>query len=792
MKRPFGCVCLFFVLFIRLFYVCFPPKLPDYSALKGREVYACGQVQGVKVQEINGESQTVYTISRTSLRENSAVSDYFSDKSISVQNTKEAEHTQYVHDKIYCYISHTDIQIHIGAWVCFRGSFVPFEAAENPGQFDSQLYYHVQRIGGSLREGRLIWSDGGKDILSDALYHLKNYLAEKIDGYFTPLYGGVMKTILLGDKTDLDKELKQLFQEGGILHILTISGLHISMLGMGCFRLLRRFGVSQRPAAVLGLIIVIFYGMMIGSQAATFRAICMFVMQMAAVLLGRTYDRLTGLSIAAILLLLEEPMYVFYSGFLLSFGAVLGVTVFSPVVERWSKEKGVVAGYIGKWFSGGVGILLCTLPIQLYFYYEYPLYSMLINVIVLPVLPFLVGFGAVVLAVPGVISVAAVPFVTGCEWLLGAYRWICEWSQRLPYHSLVFGAPKAWQMVLYYGCLIGVLVFGKADALEKVIPRLKRKYSRKHGKDYLRVLQRRLGAGLLFCFVVSVCCLFWRPVKGLTCRFLSVGQGDCAVLQYGQETYIVDCGSTSKSNVGTQILLPCLKYYGVSKVNGVFLSHADGDHMNGIVQWLENYEHSHVELELLILPELAEEALQQEFGELLGLAEAAGVSVTTLGAGDRLSLQAEGWPGFPDIGEGKKLTIEVLHPVKDCSDTEDANGYSQVLLFSYEGQGVLMTGDIGERQEEKLLSEVQEKNIVLLKAAHHGSKYSSTEAFLKNCSPKHIILSYGVGNSYGHPHKAAVARMEAVGARLWYTGRVGAVQCILTGDNLIMESFPFH
>ncbi|MBR3762453.1 MAG: DNA internalization-related competence protein ComEC/Rec2 [Lachnospiraceae bacterium] len=770
MKRPFGCACLFFVLFIRLFYVCFPPKLPDYSTLKGREVYACGQVQGVKVQEINGELQTVYTISRTSLRESSAVSGYFSDKSISVQNTKEAEHIQYVHDKIYCYISHTDIQIHIGAWVWFYGSFMPFEAAENPGQFDSQLFYHVQGIGGSLREGRFIWSDDGKDILSDTLYHVKNYFAEKIDGYFTPLYGGVMKTILLGDKTDLDKELKQLFQEGGILHILTISGLHISMLGMGCFRLLRRLGVAHRPAAIIGLVIVIFYGMMIGTQAATFRAICMFVMQMAAVLLGRTYDRLTGLAIAAILLLLEEPMYVFYSGFLLSFGAVLGVTVFSPVVERWCKEKGVVAEYIGKWFSGGIGILLCTLPIQLYFYYEYPLYSILINVIVLPILPFIVGFGAVVLAVPGVISVAAVPFVTGCEWLLGAYRWICEWSQRLPCHSLVLGAPKAWQIVLYYGCLVGVFgITNKKLAGERLIKGM-----------------------ILSCFAVSVCCLFWRPVKGLTCRFLSVGQGDCAILQYGQETYIVDCGSTSKSNVGTQILLPCLKYYGVSKVNGVFLSHADGDHMNGIVQWLENYEHSHVELELLILPELAEEALQQEFGELLGLAEAAGVSVATLGAGDKLSLRAEGWPGFLSMREKKELGIEVLHPVKNCSDTEDANGYSQVLLFSYGGQGVLMTGDIGEKQEEELLLKVQGKNIVLLKAAHHGSKYSSTEAFLKNCSPKHVILSYGVGNSYGHPHKAAVARMEAVGARLWYTGRVGAVQCILTGDNLIMESFPFR
>ena len=769
MKRPLGCACLLFILFIRVFYTLFPPLLPDYSAWKGRTVYVNGQVVSIKEQEINGEIQTVYLLEGVSLEKSSTVqTSYLSDKNNSVSNTKDNSGTTYVHDKIYCYSNISNSQIPIGSRVWVKGSFQPYESAQNPGQFDSKFYYHIQDIGGGIWDAEVIWCNQEKTLFSQSLYNFKQYFLQKINTYFSPKYAGVMKTILLGDKADLDHALKDLFREGGILHILTISGLHISMLGMGCFNMLRRLKVPVKSAAVAGLLLVVMYGAMIGTQAATFRAICMFAMQMSALLLGRTYDRLTGLSVAAMLLLLEQPLYVFYSGFLLSFGAVLGVTVIAPLVEKLCKDKVTIVKWFGKLFSGGIGILAATFPIQLYFYYEYPIYSMLINIMVLPCLPYIVGFGAIVLATPGDVSVVALPFVYVCQGLLWGYEQICLQSQKLPYHCLVLGAPAGWQIVLYYVCLF---LWG---------------YLLLHGK--------KKWVSLLVCgaMMAAVVILMIRPVFGLTCRFLSVGQGDCTVLQYGQETYVVDCGSTSESKVADNILLPCLKYYGISEVDGVFISHADGDHMNGILQWLTTYEHSHVKIGRIVLPSLGKEALEQEFGELLRSAETLDIPVTTLGAGDSLQ-----------IGE---LGLEVLHPVKYCKDVEDANGYSQVLLFTYQGHGILLTGDIGAEQEMALLeklSEVQERtqynvqksskdaklnalntgwNIAVLKAAHHGSKYSNSSEFLQAAMPEHIILSYGVGNSYGHPHADAVARMKEINAELWYTGRHGAIMVEINGE----------
>lgn len=773
MKRPLGWACLLFILFIRLFYVCFSPSLPDYANISGREVYINGQIISIKVQEVYGELQTVYTLSDVTLQESSAVSwdSYLSDKSDSAENAKEENLNAvgdllYSHDKIYCYAAKEYSNVHIGSWVWLKGRFEPYDAADNPGQFDSRFYYHMQGIGAVLKDAELIWSNGKCNMLQEKLQICKAFFLDKLSANFSEKYGGVMKTIMLGDRSDLDKDLKKLFQEGGILHILTISGLHISMLGMGCFRLLRKIGASPKVSAVVGVVLVLLYGAMIGTQAATFRAICMFALQMAAILTGRTYDRLTGLSVAAVLLLLEQPLYVFYSGFLLSFGCVLGVTVIPVVFERVCKDKSTVVKLLCKTFSGGVGVLLATLPIQLYFYYEYAIYSMLINVLVVPLLPYVVGLGIVVLTIPQGWTVVAGVFVWACEGLLYIYEWICVQSQELPFHSLVFGAPEGWQIVGYYGCLVMWIAWLKfmADG-GKILDICK------HIKNVKIGLMCTITGSI---FLGSAIVLIWRPVEGLTCRFLSVGQGDCAVIQYGSENYVVDCGSTSISNVGTQVLLPCLKYYGISEVDGVFISHSDEDHMNGIVQWLEAYEHSHVRIGSIILPSLTAEALMEEFGELIELAELQNIPIVTLGAGDKLAL-----------GE---LAINVLHPAQDCSETADANGYSQVLLLQYAGESILMTGDIGAEQESWLCKDISQQ-ITVLKAPHHGSKYSSSAEFLAACSPQHIILSYGVGNSYGHPHRAAVERMQEIGSRLWYTGRKGMIECVVTGSKVQIRGF---
>lgn len=747
MRRPLLGACLLFILCIIVFYLCVPPTLPDYTELDGEEVYVRGTVTSISTQEYFGEIHTVYTLDGVELHKSMA----------------EAGNTSYTNDQIYCYTKEPFQKTYIGSHITVKGAFSAFEKAENPGEFNSQLYYHILGAGGSLKDAQLISTDGAVRYLQQTLHQIHIFFIQKTENSFSEPYAGIVQAILLGYKSNLDGEIKQLYKEGGMLHIMTISGMHISMLGMGCVRFLRKIRVPGKVSAVVGIAVVILYGMMIGMQASTFRAVCMFSLQMLAKVRGRTYDSFTALGVSATLLLLGQPMYIFSNGFWLSYGCVLGIILATPILSSVCKVKSkIVKGIVSK-LMASFGILLVTLPIQLLFFYEYSLYSVIVNFIVLPFLPFVVSLGAITLAIPKMLAGVQGVSATACEMILWAYEWICENFRKLPYHSLVFGAPSWWQMVFYYVCLVLFLLALKYKGGSKMpVKRL-----------------RLIGTVMFLC---SGALLLLRQTEGLTCRFLSVGQGDCAIVQCEGKNYLIDCGSSSKKSVAEDILLPCLKYYGISNVEGVFVSHADEDHINGITQWLENYEHSHVQMESLILPDLGASALQQEFGELLALAKQQNIAIFTLSEGDKMSLG--------------KLQIEVLNPaviareeMLEQTGNIDSNELSQVLLLEYKGHRVLMMGDVGADTEERILEHLSTKDITVLKVAHHGSKYSSSSKFLEITSPQIAIISAGKDNSYGHPHKEVLERLQGIESNILETAKSGCITTVITPDTLKIKQF---
>ncbi len=753
MRRPLLGACLLFILCIFVFYLWIPPAVPDYRALRGKELYADGIVTSIKTQEYFGKTQTVYTLKNVCLQKSMA----------------DARNERYNQDQIYCYTAKRYENVYIGSHIILKGTFAPFEGAENPGAFDSQFYYHILGAGANLKSAELISTDGAIAHLGQILHQIHTYLLTKTEQLFSQPYMGVIQAVLLGYKGNLDSGMKQLYQEGGMLHMMTISGMHISMLGMSCVRFLQKIKVPTKISAAAGMLIVILYGNMIGIQASSFRAICMFSLKMFAKIRGRTYDALTALGVSAVLLLLKQPMYLKSSSFLLSYSAVLGIVVAAPVVSKlWQSSSKMIRKFADN-VSVSFGILLTTLPIQLYFFYEYPLYSIFINLLVLPLLPFVVGIGVLALVLPWELLGLRSLLVFLCEVMLSFYEWICTLFQNLPYHCVVAGAPQWWQMVVYYLCLIICLV-----AMQKrtTFPRF--------AKQICVVSEAVLSCAIFL--------LFWRPLNGFTCHFLSVGQGDCAVVQYDGKTYLVDCGSGGQKAIAEDVLLPFLKYYGVKEVDGVFLSHADKDHISGIVEWLRAYEHSHIKINTLILPDLRKEALEEEFGEVLSLANVQNIPIHTASAGDNLSL-----------GD---LQVQVLNPISireqvaayyDIENVQiDANECSQVLLWEYQGQSVLMMGDVGTKTEEALLDELRGKKVSVLKVAHHGSRYSSSEAFLVQIRPTLSILSYGENNSYGHPHKEALEHLWGVGSIVLETPKSGCITVEITSDNLKIKQFKHN
>ena len=358
----------------------------------------------------------------------------------------------------------------IGQQIVLEGTFALFSTATNPGEFDAQAYYAAKGIGGRVRKAQILAAGEKYSFLREKLYGFRQVLHDRLAEVFPAKEASVMQTLLLGEKEELDAEVKALYQKNGIAHILSISGLHITLLGMGVYRLLKRLGLPVRAAAVGGAMLLLIYGVMVGMSVSASRAIGMYLLQMLGIFVGRTYDMLTGLGLMALLLVLQEPERLFDVSFLMSFGAVLGICILTPVFSGgcWERDadaesevKGIstwlrtVADILGDsayernkyregWrkvayeeirrmvsavkggFAASVGVILFTLPVQLWFFYEIPAYSVLLNLLVLPFMSAVVA-GGILSLIPGLGIVGTVDCL-----ILWWYEWICERFGELP------------------------------------------------------------------------------------------------------------------------------------------------------------------------------------------------------------------------------------------------------------------------------------------------------------------------------------------------------------------------
>ena len=663
--------------------------------------------------------------------------------------------------KLQCELTNTqEVQsLRLGQHIVLEGVFSHFDAATNHGEFDVRAYSAGKGIGGRVRKAQVLAAEEDYSFLREKLFAFRRRLHDRLAKVFPEKEASVMQTLLLGEKEELDAEVKALYQRNGIAHILSISGLHITLLGMGCYRLLKRLGAPVRVAAAGGAMTLLLYGMMVGMSVSASRAIGMYLLQMLGIFVGRTYDMLTGVGLLAALLVLQQPERLGDVSFLMSFGAVLGICLLTPVFAGDGREdnvgvetaSGVVAGlltvtdilgdsayernkyregwrkvvYERLWhmvsalksgFAASAGVILFTLPIQLWFFYEIPVYSVLLNLLVLPFMSVVMA-GGILSLIPGLGIAGTVDCL-----ILWWYEWICERFGELPGAVWCVGRPAKWQMIVYYSGLF-VLIIGRNYAEKWKRQRLYAAYvaENNHGDGHRaeRERQRRETRGVDDSGrgrkresnrkkmqhsdrYSEICTTRWRHVlanfwytwqgvmtyrSGVMCRivaamilvlivglltgnfdrgsrvtFLDVGQGDGIVVETGQGAYLFDCGSTSRRKIGEYVLKPYLKSRGIQSLRGVFVSHPDEDHMNGILELLENGGEWGITVEQMFLPAITEAERREAFEKLLVAAEYAGVPVSYIKCGDEI--------------RDSRLRLRCLHPEENTT-LADANAYSE-------------------------------------------------------------------------------------------------------------------
>lgn len=686
----------------------------------------------------------------------------------------------------------------LGNQLQVTGGYEPFQCSRNEGNFHEKQYYHSKKIEFRVNAQREILLSSKESRYRVILADLREKLKQELIICLPEKEAGVLINMTLGEKELLDSDIKELYQQAGISHVLAISGLHVSIFGMGAFGILTKLKCPRKPAALLSMGIVYSFGLLSGMELSTVRAVLMFLLMMAGQMMGYSYDSVTALALSGMIQIWGNPFVLDYAGFLFSYGAVLGVTVVAKIIQQAGKEREAEreAGkeekrkrgesekraYAAKGLKrkgeekkqkrnntkiealresdieqeNSLGksvfhflrkskttlmdtifvstcIQLMTLPLSLYFYYETPVYSILTNACILPfmgILLFLGIMGAVAgLFFRGIARLVLFP----AGWLLQANEAICRLFLSLPCSTLLTGKPSIELLAGYYMLLAAVLYM----------------LHRRKKPQYL------VGIAAALVMLVTI-----RGKKEFEINVLDVGQGDGIYIQTEEAQFFIDGGSSDIKQAGKYRILPFLKSRGISRIKGWIVSHADNDHISGLVELLEmGYAPEY----LIVAEGMCEDEAKER---LFNAAKQAGCGILELSPGEQFG--ADG------------ILFTALYPEPEKAADQNRNGASLVLSMEYEGFTALFTGDIAEEQEQEILesgclSQYGISNISFYKAAHHGSNGSNSQEFLEQLSPSLTVVSCGIDNSYGHPGTEAVERMEAAGSRMFYTMESGQV-----------------
>ena len=675
---------------------------------------------------------------------------------------------------VLAYVSSDDYSV--GQILILQGTISLFDEATNEGQFDARAFYRSRKIDFGVWVDEVERVEGGPDRFRVWLSDMREELAVPLERYAKD--DGVLSAMLLGDKTSLDSEIKTLYQKSGIAHILAISGLHISLLGMSLYRLLRhRCGLSYMWSGLLVSSFLVMYTIMTGNAVSARRAVGMVFVYLVADFLGCAYDMLSALGLVVIVLLWENPFLVTNSGFQFSVAAVLGIGVAQSVLiprGRCYGSRGQGRDWLGKQLSGmmiSISIQLFTIPLVAYYYYEIPVYAILLNIPVLAVVPYVLGL-AICGALTGQISLLQPLSFVLCRvsgWILHGYRRLCDASLRLPGARMITGKPSEVRMVVYY-CLLSVFYYVLWCGLRREQRKMYTEEAKeKNDKKLLYVNQEWISSRFGFCLGVALLLtlLFVRGKPEFELDILDVGQGDAIYLCTSDgASLMIDGGSTDVKGVGTYRILPFLKSKAIRKVSYWFVSHTDEDHISGLIEVME----SGYRIENLVLAEAQKE--DEKAIQLAELARKNEIRVCYMKAGDVLGAMKE------DVANERNgagtFRVECLYPGSD-NDSEDINDRCLVLSYEDEDFSAFFGGDISSEVEEQLVASGKFREADVFKASHHGSKYSNCDALLQTLHPRLTVASAGKKNRYGHPSPEAVKKVEESGSAFFSTIDCGRI-----------------
>ena len=667
------------------------------------------------------------------------------------------------------------------------GTLYSFSPATNYGQFDQREYYLSKGIVLKLYadECRLVTQNKSiTGLVKGFLLDLSVDFQRGIGQVFDEKDSGILYAMLAGNRSELDDSTKGMYQRMGIAHVLSISGLHITLIGLGLFKILMLLTKRLKFSVAEACIFIFLYGILTGFSVSTTRAVIMLCCMLFAKLLGEAYDGQSAAGFAAVIILILNPLELYEAGFQLSFIAVFGIFAGNEIRKNL-KIKSPVLIYLLPALSAQIA----TFPIILSSYYSFSPYSIIANIILLPFMPVIVVsgfaagiFGTMALTIESGTLLSIARIMAGpAHYMLKGYESVSAFLQGMPGADIITGCPKLWKIIVYYLALFILIAYSrvlKSAQINRTPVSNRIKCSR------IKCSLMKYGIIFLISVIAISCLIIYRgKADGLKVSFIDVGQGLSMYIEADGKHILADGGSSNVKNVGKYRIEPFLLWSGVDEIDFLLISHTDEDHISGIRELIEE---GRIRIDNLVT------GINYDDSEpIIALAKEKGINVIKAEAGNIIGNNADLFSDKEEHNIDEEpdtkaeqydgLLMRVLSPDSGFI-YEDKNQASLVMELKYKGLSMLFTGDSDIYAESEYVRYLGGERINILQCPHHGSKYSSSELLLSTITPDVTVISCSKNNVYGHPAHETLDRLEEAGSRYYVTYETGIVTISYEGD----------
>ncbi|MGY4763516.1 DNA internalization-related competence protein ComEC/Rec2 [Paenibacillus caseinilyticus] len=718
-----------------------------------------------------------------------------------------------------------------GDRIGLKGKLAAPSAARNFGAFDYRKYLYYQGIHWQLTAKGLgevqvrppEQGDWGIWLPLRWNDKVREALGGQVDRLFPPEQAGFMQGMLVGLTETIDPELFSRFSQLGLTHIIAISGLNVAIF-VGCLVwVLQRFGLTREATLLTALYLMPLYIAVTGASPSVVRAGLMAMIALYAAYRHRLKDGLHIALLAGVGMLLWNPYYLtdvsFQLSYLVTLGLILGVPAMNAVLpDRLGKGKDAV--------SIALVAQLMSFPLTVYYFNGFSLLSLPANFVMVPVFSTIVMPAGTVAMLLGFVSGTGAGWIAWLVTQVNAFLFAAvEWSSAWSFFRTIWRSPSLLWIGAYYAVLLLLIALIRERSRREAEAGQVQPMLFTSGEEERRLRRQRLKVRFMLPGALAVWAVLllyaYHPDRGVQegrVQFLDVGQGDSILIQVLPEgrNVLVDGGGTvafgregeawrvrrDPYEVGRKLLVPLLKKRGVQQIDELIVTHQDADHYGGLQAVLE---------EIPVRRLLFNGTVKGEAGveKLFRTALERGTRLVPVRDGDRLAL-------------GKDTVLHFLHPADPGQHAglvweEDQNPQSVVFLMEMQGTRWLFTGDIEQETERLLLGRwaageperegedggselrlsagadggLRPAPLDVLKVAHHGSKSSTSEAWLDAWRPKQAVISAGVNNLYGHPSPAVLDRLGAQGTAVYRTDRQGEIQMVVRSGRISLRTrFP--